>query len=137
ARGRIYWSNFTTGKVSYAGLDGGAGHDIDTSGATIEGPEGVAIDSRIGRVYWANQAGNSIGYAGVDGGGGGTANLNQFVSNPIGLATDGSSTGGVGAPTGSKPAISPPVVLCRWKRRGPRRAGLPSPSSSKARVTTK
>jgi hypothetical protein len=86
---RIYWSNSTADKISYAGLDGTAAQDIDTSGATVDGPEGVAINSRIGRVYWANNKGDSIGYAGINGGGGGTANLNQFVSKPIGLATNG------------------------------------------------
>jgi hypothetical protein len=89
ANGRIYWSNFNADEISYATLDGSSGQDLDTSGATIDGPEGVAINSRTGRVYWANEKGNSIGFAGINGGGGGTANLNQFVSKPIGLATDG------------------------------------------------
>jgi hypothetical protein len=91
ANGRIYWSNFSAGRISYAALDGSGAHDVDTSGAAIDGPKGVAIDSGAGRVYWANREGNSIGYAGLNGGGGGTANLNQFVSKPIGLATDGSA----------------------------------------------
>jgi hypothetical protein len=86
---RIYWSNPTADKLSYAKLDGSSGRDIDTSGAVVDGPDGVAVTPQTGRVYWANREGNSIGYAGVDGGGGGTANLNQFVSKPIGLTTDG------------------------------------------------
>lgn len=86
---RIYWSNAGADKISFAGLDGISAQDIDTSGAAIDAPEGVAIDSRIGRVYWANREGSSIGYAGIDGGAGGTANLNQFVSKPIGLAIEG------------------------------------------------
>lgn len=86
--GRIYWSNFTADEISYAKLDGGSAQDLDTSGATIDGPEGIAVASRTGRVYWANREGNSIGYAGIDGGGSGTANLNQFISKPVGLATD-------------------------------------------------
>jgi DNA-binding beta-propeller fold protein YncE len=89
ARARVYWSNLTADKISYARLDGSSARDIDTSGAVVDGPDGVAIAPRTGRVYWANREGNSIGYAGVEGGGGGTANLNQFVSKPIGLATDG------------------------------------------------
>jgi hypothetical protein len=91
ANGRIYWSNFGANKISYMPLGGGAAHDLETAGASIDGPEGVAIDSATGRIYWSNWNGNSIGYAGVDGGGGGTANLNQFVSKPIGLATDGAA----------------------------------------------
>jgi hypothetical protein len=89
--GRVYWTNFTAGKISYAKLDGSGAQDIDTAGATVDGPEGIAVSTRTGRVYWANRTGNSIGYAGIDGGGGGTANLNQFVSKPIGLATDGAA----------------------------------------------
>lgn len=89
ANGRIYWSNFAANKISYMPLGGGAAHDLETLGASIDGPEGVAIDSATGRIYWSNWSGNSIGYAGINGGGGGEANLNQFVSKPIGLATDG------------------------------------------------
>jgi hypothetical protein len=91
ANGRIYWSNFGADEISYMPLGGGAGHDLETPGASIDGPEGVAIDSTTGRIYWSNWNGNSIGYAGINGGGGGTANLNQFVSKPIGLATDGAA----------------------------------------------
>lgn len=91
ANGRIYWSNFATDKISYAALNGSEAHDIDTSGAAINGPEGLAIDTSAGRIYWANREGNSIGFAGINGGAGGTANLNQFVAKPIGLATDGSA----------------------------------------------
>jgi hypothetical protein len=86
---RIYWSNLTADKISYASFDGSAAQDIDTSGATIDGPEGVAVSSRAARIYWANHNGSSIGFTSIGGGGGGTANLNQFVSKPIGLATDG------------------------------------------------
>jgi hypothetical protein len=89
ANARIYWSNLAANKISYASLDGSSARDINTAGAAVDGPEGVAISSRTGRVYWANRNGNSIGFAGIDGGGGGTANLNQFVSKPIGLATNG------------------------------------------------
>jgi hypothetical protein len=89
--GRIYWSNFGADKISYMPLGGGIAHDLETPGASIDGPKGVAIDSTAGRIYWSNWNGNSIGYAGIDGGGGGQANLNQFVSKPIGLATDGAA----------------------------------------------
>jgi DNA-binding beta-propeller fold protein YncE len=91
ANGRIYWSNFGANRISHMPLGGGAGHDLETPGASIDGPEGVAIDSATSRIYWTNQKGSSIGYAGLDGGAGGTANLNQFVSKPIGLATDGAA----------------------------------------------
>ncbi len=89
ANGRIYWTNYVANTISYAALDGSGAHDIDTSGAPVDGPEGIAIVARTGRVYWANQKGDSIGYTGLEGGGGGAAFLNQFISKPIGLATDG------------------------------------------------
>lgn len=89
SRGRIYWSNFGADAIGYANLDGSGAHDLDTSGAPIDGPEGVAIDPYNGRVYWANFEANSLGFAGLDGGGGGEAQLNQFVSKPIGLAIRG------------------------------------------------
>jgi hypothetical protein len=91
--GRLYWSSPGTDKISYANLDGSAAHDLDTSGAPVNGPKGVAVDSSSGRVYWANSksAGNSIGYAALSGGNGGEANLNQFVSKPVGLAINGSA----------------------------------------------
>jgi hypothetical protein len=86
ANGRIYWSNLTADAISYASLDGSSARDLDTSGAVVDGPDGIAIAARTGRVYWANREGNSIAYASIDGGGGG--NFNQFVSKPIGMATD-------------------------------------------------
>jgi DNA-binding beta-propeller fold protein YncE len=86
---RIYWSNLAANKISNARLDGSSAGDIDTSGAVVDGPDGIAIAPRTGRVYWANREGNSIGYASINGGSGSSANLNQFVSKPIGLATDG------------------------------------------------
>lgn len=87
--GRIYWTNLAANAISFARLDGSGAQDLDTSGAPVDGPSGIAIISRMGTVYWANRDGNSIGYAGLDGGGGGTANLNLFVGEPVGLATDG------------------------------------------------
>jgi hypothetical protein len=89
ANGHIYWANYGADTISYAAFDGSGARDIDTSAAPVDGPDGIAIAPRAGRVYWANREGNSIGFAGLDGGAGGAANLNQFVSKPIGLATDG------------------------------------------------
>jgi hypothetical protein len=88
AAGRIYWSNFGADKISYANLDGTNAHDLDTSGAPIDGPEGVAVDREKGRVYWANFEGDSIAYASVSGGSGDEINFNTAVSKPIGVAID-------------------------------------------------
>ncbi|HEU4943826.1 MAG TPA: hypothetical protein VFT10_01550 [Solirubrobacterales bacterium] len=86
--GRIYWSNFEADKISYANLDGSDAHDLDTTGAPINGPEGLAVDREKGRVYWANYEGDSIAHASVNGGNGGAINFNQVVSKPIGVAID-------------------------------------------------
>jgi hypothetical protein len=88
AAGRIYWSNFASDKVSYANLDGSGAHDLDTTGAPVDGPKGVAVDPSKGRVYWANNEGESFGYASVNGGGGGEPQLNLAVPKPIGVAID-------------------------------------------------
>ena len=39
AAGRVYWGSYTNNKVSFANLDNtGGGGDIDTTGATVNGP---------------------------------------------------------------------------------------------------
>ncbi len=43
-----------------------------TTGATVEGPEGVALDPAAGRIYWGNYGpgdGDTIAYANLDGSG--------------------------------------------------------------------
>ena len=57
--------------ISYANLDGSGGDDLDTTGATVSGPYGVAIDPAAGRIYWANGDQHTISYAKLDGSGGG------------------------------------------------------------------
>ena len=47
--GRIYWanvggSNLAAGRLSFANLDGSGGGDLNTSGATVIQPLGVAVD---------------------------------------------------------------------------------------------
>ncbi len=44
-------------KISFARLDGMGGADLNTAGATISGPNGIAIDAAAGRAYFANQTG--------------------------------------------------------------------------------
>jgi hypothetical protein len=84
----IYWSNYA-GKISFAYLDGTVGGDINTTGATVAGPEGVAIDSTAGRIYWANTEANKISYGNLDGTGGADLFTGAAtVSLPIGVAID-------------------------------------------------
>jgi len=95
AANRIYWSNYDNNTISYANLDGTGGGQIQTTGATVNGPMGLAIDPAAGRVYWANWGnpggtGVTISYANLDGSGGG-GNLPTgaaTVVGPHGLAID-------------------------------------------------
>ena len=58
----IYWANnsYLNGKaISYASLDGNGGAgELNTTGATVNGAFGVAIDAASGRIYWANSGAN-------------------------------------------------------------------------------
>jgi hypothetical protein len=73
AGGRIYWGNHGNDKISFAKLDGsGGGGNLNTAGATVDGPQGLAIDRAAGRIYWANSgSSNTISFAKLDGSGGG------------------------------------------------------------------
>ena len=101
ATGKIYWASFGTGidycygslygpnSISYAKLDGTGGGDLNTSGATVDGPDGVSIDPATRRIYWANEFGDKISYANLDGSGGGDLNTgNANVDCPAGLVVD-------------------------------------------------
>jgi hypothetical protein len=87
---RIYWGG--NDKISFAGLDGSGGADLNTTGAVVEGAEGLAIDSAAGRLYWGNYspATSDIRFANLDGSGGG-GQLNTAGAQPAeewGLAID-------------------------------------------------
>ena len=88
ARGadRIYWSNFgAPERISFANLDGTGGTDLNTAGATIKVPIGVALDPVGGRIYWTNQTAlpPKISFANLDGSGG----AGDFV--PVGTTPNG------------------------------------------------
>ena len=77
ATDRVYWGNYgPSKKISFASLDGSGGGDVATTGASVDGPEGIAIDVAAGRIYWGNYnpATSSIASAQLEGGGG--ADLN-------------------------------------------------------------
>ena len=101
ATGTLYWANFGAGidycqgvlqgpnTISYARLDGTSGGTLNTGGASVSGPDGVAIDPAAGRLYWANEYGNSISYANLDGSGGHDLNTaGATVRCPAGVAVD-------------------------------------------------
>jgi hypothetical protein len=90
----IYWGNFDSSTIGFANLDGsGGGGQLDTNGATVDAPDGLAIDSLTGRLYWANfggtGAGTTISFANLGGGAGGVLNPNgATVTGPDGPAID-------------------------------------------------
>ena len=90
AADRVYWGTDSNNKISFANLDGSGGHDLNTTGATVNEAYGTAIDAAGGKIYWASDAGNKISFANLDGSGGahdlntGAANVN----NPEGVAVD-------------------------------------------------
>jgi DNA-binding beta-propeller fold protein YncE len=93
----IYWGNAAANVISYASLDGGDILTLNTAGATVNNPHGLALDSEAGRVYWANIGPvdnriHVISYADLDGSGGGDLELAPNTANvPIGVAIDPSS----------------------------------------------
>jgi DNA-binding beta-propeller fold protein YncE len=90
ASNRVYWSDFKLNRLSEANLDGsGSGADLNTTGATVKQPAGVAIDPAAGKLYWANEEGNRISFANLDGSGGGDLNTaGATVNGPTGVAID-------------------------------------------------
>lgn len=93
ASDRIYWTNFDSGKVEWANLDGSGGaHELNSAGATISTQGygmGGAIDPVGQRYYWANQVDGKIVWANLDGSGGGDLPTGSAtVSGPDGISVD-------------------------------------------------
>jgi hypothetical protein len=112
AANQIYWGNYgaTTATMSFANLDGsGGGGVLNTAGATVSEPFGVAIDAAGGRIYWANDSGNAISVANLDGSGG-AHDLNTTGAtpphNPEGVAIDPAAGKIYWANNGASPKIS-------------------------------
>jgi DNA-binding beta-propeller fold protein YncE len=93
AANRIYWANYAANTISWANLDGSGGGELPTTGAPLDGPMGLAVDSATGRLYISNYGStgvsNLISWANLDGsGGGGFQTGNATVSGPHGVAID-------------------------------------------------
>ena len=93
AADRIYWSNYETNQIVWANLNGdGGGGSVDTTGATVDGPMGLAADPSRGLIYWVNWSadrGTTISYAHLDGSGAGDlAITGTTIHAPHGLAID-------------------------------------------------
>lgn len=76
----VYWADFEGGQISFAGLAGGGGGNLDVTGADASEANGLAIDAAAGKAYWVTGSGK-VFYANLSGGGGGELN------------TSGASTG--------------------------------------------
>ncbi len=61
---KLYWTEFNTGSVEKANLDGSAPEDIQTSPG---GQIGVAVDSTRGKIFWGDQALQKIRRSNLDG----------------------------------------------------------------------
>jgi DNA-binding beta-propeller fold protein YncE len=92
AADRVYWTNrfpSGSGSISFANLDNSGGGNLVTTGATVSGPFGAAIDPAAGRIYWANIDGNKISFAALDGSGGGDLSTSgATVTQPVGVSLD-------------------------------------------------
>jgi DNA-binding beta-propeller fold protein YncE len=100
ATGRIYWANYglnpgfgTT--IGWAMVDGsGVSGVLQTPGATVTGPHGVAIDPVTRRIYWPNAGNGGPGFTGIswaalDGSGGADLTTTLGCSDePRGVAID-------------------------------------------------
>jgi hypothetical protein len=86
--GRVYWADFHDNTIAFANLDGSGSGTLDTTGATINQPEGLVLDPASRRLYWINdeRATNSsrVSYVNLDGsGGGGDVPGSENASGPL------------------------------------------------------
>jgi DNA-binding beta-propeller fold protein YncE len=85
----VFWSTPSGNTISFASLSGSGGADLSTSGATVNNPQGVAVDAAAGRIYWANVGANKISFANLDGSGGGDlVTTGASMNMPVGVAID-------------------------------------------------
>ena len=82
--GHIYWTNYNTGTIGRADLDGQNANQSFITGASF--PRGIAVDGS--HIYWTNESNGTIGRADLDGQ---NANQSFITSNgATGVAVDGS-----------------------------------------------
>jgi len=79
------------GQILYVNLDGSGAGVLNTAGAPLEEPFGLAIDPVTRTIFWTNlsKGGDAIGWAHLDGSGGGALNTSGVtVNGPYRLAVD-------------------------------------------------
>jgi hypothetical protein len=53
----LYWNNYDANTLSFSSLDGSGGGSLNLTGATLAGPEGMALDPVSGRLFVASTGG--------------------------------------------------------------------------------
>jgi hypothetical protein len=86
AAGKIYWADFTEGKIRMGNLDGsGTPTDLFTG---EDHPDGVAIDPAAGKIYWGSAVASGAIRVGNLNGSGTPSTLFSSESFPDGVAID-------------------------------------------------
>ena len=82
----LFWTDWGTDKIRRADLDGSNVEDV-VSGAGLDGPDGLALDTAGGKIYWTDAGTSKIQRADLDG-----SNVEDLVTSglsvPYGLALD-------------------------------------------------
>jgi DNA-binding beta-propeller fold protein YncE len=91
--GRLYYTNEAANTISFVNLNGGGGGMLNTGTATVEVPDGLAIDPASRKIFWANDGiPGSIAFASLDGAGGENLNTNgATLDGPSGITVDPAS----------------------------------------------
>lgn len=91
--GRIYYTNEGANTISFLNADGSSGGNLNTGTATVEAPDGLAIDPASRKIFWANDSiPGAISFANLDGSGGADLNTTgATVEGPSGVTVDTAS----------------------------------------------
>jgi hypothetical protein len=92
----VYWENYKAEPltIGYSNIDGSGGGPLNLSGAKLDVPEGMAIDSATGRLYVSDGSGapgepSEIVFLNLDGSGAGVFNPpGAEVKEPYGITID-------------------------------------------------
>jgi hypothetical protein len=90
ATGRIYYTNEGANTISFLNPDGSPGGNLNTGSASVQAPDGLAIDPASRKIFWANDAiPGAISFADLDGSGGADLNTTgATLDGPSGITVD-------------------------------------------------
>lgn len=90
---RLYFTNEGANTISFVDLKTGIVGPLNTGTATVQAPDGLAIDDATRKIYWANDSiPGTISFANLDGSGGADLNTGVATLNgPSGVAIDKAS----------------------------------------------